>query len=120
MTAAAGALCWGWGGTWPDGGLVIAAAVLAVPWHILAKCPVFWHLLHVALKAVQESARFWLVWGASPHCEHLFSLVTGPICLLDPAAWSPDLPGLSFLYEDFLKLPTLALIPIRPLSSAVQ
>ena len=98
----------------------MAAAVVVVAWHILAKCPVLWHLLHVALKALQESARFWLVWGASPQYEHLLSFVTGPICFLDSAAWSPDLPGLSFLYEDFLKLPTVALGPIRPLSSAVQ
>ena len=75
----------------------MAAAVLAVPWHILAKCPVFWHLLQVALKALQEFSRFWLVWGASPQYEHLLSFVVGPIRLLDPAAWSPDLPGPSFL-----------------------
>ena len=76
---------------------MMAAAVLVVPWHILAKCPVLWHLLHVALKALQESARFWLVWGASPQYEHLLSFVVGPMRLLGPAAWSPDLPGLSFL-----------------------
>ena len=102
MAPTAGALCWGWGGTWPAGWLLIAAAVLAVPWHILVKCPVFWHLSQVALKALQESARFWLVWGASPQYEHLLSFVTGPIRLLDPAAWSPDIPGLSILHEDFL------------------
>ena len=75
----------------------MAAAVLAVPWHILAKCPVFWHLLHVALKALHEFSRFWLVWGASPQYEHLLSAVVGPIRLLAPADWSPDLPGPSFL-----------------------
>ena len=69
---AAGSLCWGWGGAWPAVWLVMAAVVLVAPWHILAKCPVFWHLLQVALKALQDSACFWPVWGESPQYEHLF------------------------------------------------